>query len=66
MKQSDNNRIVTVVFMCEDDDDAQRVINEACALATERGCNMLTSGVDSPDDDHKKMAEELGIYDHSR
>ena len=62
MKQSENNRIVTAVFICEDDNDAQRVINEVCDLATSRGCNLISSGVDSPDDDQKKMAEELGFY----
>lgn len=62
MKQSDDNRIVTAVFICEDEKDAERVINEVCALATERGCNLISSGVDTPDDDHNRMAEELEIF----
>jgi hypothetical protein len=66
MKQSDDNRIVTATFICEDDAEAEHVINEISALATERGCNLLFSGVDKPEDHHEQAAEELGIYDHSR
>lgn len=64
MKQSEDNRIVTAVFICEDDNDAERVINEVCALATDRGCNLIASAVDKPDDDHVQMAEELEVYDN--
>lgn len=63
MKQSSDNRIVTAVFICEDNADVDRVIKEVYSLATERGCNLISSGVDLPNNDQKKMAKALGIYD---
>lgn len=66
MKQSNDNRIVTATFICEDDAEAEQVINEISALATDRGCNLLFSDVGRPEDHHMQAAEELGIYDHSR
>ena len=63
MKRKESNRVVTVTFIVEDGLQAENVINEVSSLATERGCNLLFTDIDKPQEHHIEAAEEAEIFD---